>query len=89
MNGYKRTCGYRNWINRRAFLPDVSGGVATLASGREYDVVVHPARHPTKDLGGLSHQYVGAPKPRPRTKAEYKAAAIAGQANNQQPKVRA
>lgn len=37
---YKRTSGYRNWVNRRCWLPVFSnnGNAARLKSGRFYRV---------------------------------------------------
>ena len=73
---YKRTSGYHNYMNHRAYLPVISFGVARMATGRKYRVEEHG-------------QYIGAIKPPARTKAEYRAAAIAGQAKNQKKQARA
>ncbi len=83
---YKRTSGYRNWMNQRAYLPSVESGTARLATGRVYQVVKRLERVALDPKAGrkLVHQFVRLDKPTVRTKADYKAAAIAGQAKNQQ-----
>lgn len=35
---YKRTSGYRNWINRRCWLPQVRKGIAVMVDGQQYRV---------------------------------------------------
>ena len=34
--GWRRTTGYRNFINRRRWMPVIDGQVAKLQSGRQY-----------------------------------------------------
>jgi len=36
---YKRTSGYRNWVNRRCYLPRIEGVLARLATGRMYRIM--------------------------------------------------
>ena len=33
---YERTSGYRNWMNRRAWLPIIRNGIAWLSKDRVY-----------------------------------------------------
>ena len=35
---YQRTSRYRNWMNKRMWLPIVKGALATMASGAQYIV---------------------------------------------------
>ena len=35
---YQRTTGYKNWINKRAWMPRVTSGVATQVDGRQYTI---------------------------------------------------
>jgi hypothetical protein len=35
---YERTSGYRNWMNRRVWLPIIKNGIAWLAKDRAYDM---------------------------------------------------
>jgi len=35
---YKRTSGYRNWINRRIFIPMIVGGVAYFSDHAKYEI---------------------------------------------------
>lgn len=38
MTTYKRTSGFRNWMNRRGYLPIIKGDVATFPDGSVYEV---------------------------------------------------
>lgn len=35
---YRRTTGFRNWINKICWLPNISGRIATIKSGRMYKI---------------------------------------------------